>query len=472
MQPHPLLGAILGQLEALERSSRESRLPLLTGQIEALRQSILAMASKRASLEQDMEAAALKAQGHAAQVMALKKAMAENKRRYEEVLRSFDRFRQGFGFVESLRDLRELPDILDKLTELFKVGLIRLILDEQYGSLAPKGFPLMPQDRLREISQVLRDGGKSSHVGPASHVPPELFGPGAGRHEGSCFAYPLEDRFRPGLLVGIILMADARPKRYQPEMATDFMEHFCDAIGHEVLDVADRCKAEELREHVERITRHDLKSPLSAILSLPQFLMEAPNLDGDQKDMVRMIMDAGRRMQGMINLSFSLYRMEQGQYELMPESLDAKRLIQTVWQDVGSPYRAANYGFRLDCPDEPLTVPGEELLCYTMLANLIKNALEASSSGDTVSVSLSREPGQLVIAVHNAQDVPTELRENFFDKYATAGKHGGTGLGTYSARLIAETHGGSVELDTGNGQGTWVRVRLPDGDQGVTASGT
>jgi signal transduction histidine kinase len=159
--------------------------------------------------------------------------------------------------------------------------------------------------------------------------------------------------------------------------------------------------------------------------------------------------------------------MEQGQYELMPESLDVRRLIQTVWQDVGAPYRAANYGFTLDCPDESLTVPGEELLCYTMLANLMKNALEASGPGDMVTVTLWREPGRLVIAVHNPQDVPTELRENFFDKYATAGKHGGTGLGTYSARLIAETHGGNVELDTGNGQGTWVRVRLPDGSGGI-----
>jgi signal transduction histidine kinase len=57
--------------------------------------------------------------------------------------------------------------------------------------------------------------------------------------------------------------------------------------------------------------------------------------------------------------------------------------------------------------------------------------------------------------------VPEEIRDRFFEKYTTAGKATGTGLGTYSARLIAETHGGSVHLETSEETGTTVSVHLP-----------
>jgi signal transduction histidine kinase len=49
----------------------------------------------------------------------------------------------------------------------------------------------------------------------------------------------------------------------------------------------------------------------------------------------------------------------------------------------------------------------------------------------------------------------------FFEKYTTLGKRGGTGLGTYSARLMARTMGGDVELDTSEPGATTVTVRLP-----------
>jgi len=53
------------------------------------------------------------------------------------------------------------------------------------------------------------------------------------------------------------------------------------------------------------------------------------------------------------------------------------------------------------------------------------------------------------------------VREHFFDKYATAGKSGGTGLGTYSARLMAYTMGGDISFETSAEHGTTLTVRFP-----------
>ena len=61
--------------------------------------------------------------------------------------------------------------------------------------------------------------------------------------------------------------------------------------------------------------------------------------------------------------------------------------------------------------------------------------------------------------------VPAQVREIFFDKYATYGKIQGTGLGTYSARLIARTQGGDVAMDTSEDAGTTVTVTLPEAQE-------
>ncbi len=84
----------------------------------------------------------------------------------------------------------------------------------------------------------------------------------------------------------------------------------------------------------------------------------------------------------------------------------------------------------------PMHVRGEELLCYFIVANLVKNALEASRPGDRVDVRLT--PGDPVtLTIHNPGEVPPDIAGRFFDKYVTCGKRGVTGLGTYSARLMA-----------------------------------
>jgi signal transduction histidine kinase len=53
------------------------------------------------------------------------------------------------------------------------------------------------------------------------------------------------------------------------------------------------------------------------------------------------------------------------------------------------------------------------------------------------------------------------LRQNFFEKYSTYGKHKGTGLGTYSAKLIVETLKGTINLDTSVQSMTSIHVTLP-----------
>jgi len=226
-------------------------------------------------------------------------------------------------------------------------------------------------------------------------------------------------------------------------------------------------EASRLREDVERIMRHDLKSPLTTVISLPQLIASSADLEEHHKDMLQRIEDAGYTLLSMVNLSTALFKMERGGYALTPEPTDLAGVTRKVFAGLedSAEMRGLTLALTIDGhqadPDETFTVQAEELLCYSMLANLVGNAVDAAPKGTAVTVDLNRQDdGTVRAAVINQGEVPGEIRERFFEKYATSGKSRGTGLGTYSARLIARAHGGDIAMQSQDGTVT-VTVTLP-----------
>lgn len=223
-------------------------------------------------------------------------------------------------------------------------------------------------------------------------------------------------------------------------------------------------EAFRLREEVERIARHDLKTPLASIASIPRLLRERHAPDPQEAELLGVVERAALRVLSMVNLSLDLFRMEEGTYRLRAQAVDLAALVRTVARELDAHARSKALRLRLDLPAEPLYAQGEELLCYSTLANLLKNALEASPEGAAVHVRLRLlQDGNgdcVALAIHNQGEVPPEIRDRFFEKYATHGKADGSGLGAYSARLMAKVQRGSLRMASGDG-GTTLTLRLP-----------
>ncbi len=227
---------------------------------------------------------------------------------------------------------------------------------------------------------------------------------------------------------------------------------------------------ERLREEVEAISRHDLKSPLMVVLNVPGLILADAELSENHRKLLRMVEEAGRRMLERVNRTIDLFRMEKGTYVPTPARVDVLRLVGQVIASSASLLAARRITCRVLLNGMPpadgalFEVRGEELLLYSMLANLFKNAAEASPQGGEVRIALQGPAPS--VSVHNAGAVPREIRGRFFEKFATSGKPRGTGLGTYSARLIARTLGGDIEMASDDASGTTVTVRLPPAGEG------
>ncbi|SFD33685.1 response regulator [Massilia yuzhufengensis] len=213
-----------------------------------------------------------------------------------------------------------------------------------------------------------------------------------------------------------------------------------------------------LREDVERITRHDLKSPIAVALHGTQALLVSP-LTPTQREHAHMIETAAENALEMINRTLDVYKMEQGSYQPALQIFDLGDMLGKVCRQASFTFDSNDVTIGFEQPEDVMCL-GEPLLCYSLFNNVLKNAIEASPPGGKVSVNIAPGYGNLHVMVDNAGEVPAAAREHFFEKYAPSNKIGGNGLGTYSVRLMAEVQGGSVSMDTGHGR-TRLTVTLP-----------
>lgn len=232
-------------------------------------------------------------------------------------------------------------------------------------------------------------------------------------------------------------------------------------------EIRRRTKAEMVRDEVERINRHDLKSSLSLVIGYPELLLTEGGLNDQQVKSVKRIRAAGYRMLDMIRNHLDMFKMEHGIYTLRQKPVD---LVETACalEEEFAPLLASlgvSLSIELDEAEvvgvERFTVRGEEPLLRAMLRNLIQNAIEASNRGGLVLVRLENGSRKR-ISVYNQTPVPTEIRHRVFDKYVTHGKENGTGLGTYFAALIARTHGANIVMRTEDLAGTLMTVIFRD----------
>jgi PAS domain S-box-containing protein len=233
-----------------------------------------------------------------------------------------------------------------------------------------------------------------------------------------------------------------------------------------LFDISERKRVETLREDVERLVRHDLRSPTLAVQTLFTLFDRADNLTSEQRELLESVKQASRRMLNIIDMSRALYKMEAGTYTVAPKPVDLLAVADSVAEDLSPLLRVSKVTLAVTLvgesagPRAAFMIRSEELLCYALLSNLIKNAVEASPEGGEVGLDIRTE-GDHVITVHNAGVIPESIRGSFFDKYVTSGKRQGTGLGTYTARLITTTLGGTIDFTSSEGEGTSIVVRLP-----------
>ncbi|MFQ5791694.1 MAG: PAS domain-containing sensor histidine kinase [Acidobacteriota bacterium] len=229
----------------------------------------------------------------------------------------------------------------------------------------------------------------------------------------------------------------------------------------------ERTKKLEAWAEMARQVAHEVKNPLTPIqLSTEHLLRVAndPRVDFQKvlKDCSETILQQVRALR-QISMEFSTFASP---FPIEPEPTDLGRLVTETLE----PYRQApppDVCLKLDVsPALPLVTVDRRLIQRT-LVNLLENAFHALNGGGRVAVvvrpveSLGRHWVEVVVA-DDGPGVEPGLRERVFEPYFST-KSGGTGLGLAIARKAVEEHQGAIWLESAEGAGTRVVLRLPVG---------
>lgn len=220
------------------------------------------------------------------------------------------------------------------------------------------------------------------------------------------------------------------------------------------IDITKEKQLEELKSDIQRVTSHDLRSPVAGIISITELMIH--DMEEECAMHATMIHKAGLRILDMLNKSHNLYKLEQNTLEVNMRPLDLDKVISSAVNEVLSEPRRKKRNVHVEsCGAE---IHADETLLWSVINNLVSNALEADQVGKGVRVTCALGEGSVSVSIHNAQAIPEELQEQFFDKYQTFGKQHGTGLGTYSAKLMTEAMGGAISVESSEKEGTTVQL--------------
>lgn len=216
---------------------------------------------------------------------------------------------------------------------------------------------------------------------------------------------------------------------------------------------------------------HELRTPLNAIIGFTgTLLMKLPGpLTAEQEKQLSTVQSSARHLLDLINDLLDINKIEAGKMALQPEALPGRVVVE---ETVNSLRPAADEkGLELAvAADENLNVKADRRAFRQIVLNLINNAIKFTDEGG-VRVVIRRSPygGSRMIEIRvedSGIGIPADEQERLFEAFAqidSRSQRGGTGLGLYLSRKLAEAQGGSLEFTSEHGKGSTFSLRLPEG---------
>jgi signal transduction histidine kinase len=201
---------------------------------------------------------------------------------------------------------------------------------------------------------------------------------------------------------------------------------------------------------------HDLKNPLTAILTCTE-LLESRLPDPQVMELTTIITRAAGRLENMVQ---ELLDFARGQSSLMLKRHSAKAVFEDLQSQFIQTLPSAIHVVRDFHIADDVDV---DLGRFTrMLMNLVKNAVEAMPKGGILRLGLRQEGHRVIFRIGDTGcGIPPDMLEKIFEPFVSFGKSKGTGLGMAIAKSVAESHGGQISVESKVGIGTTIEVGLP-----------
>lgn len=228
-----------------------------------------------------------------------------------------------------------------------------------------------------------------------------------------------------------------------------------------VLTVTD-ISSQKRRRNLERIFFHDILNSAGGLKGFLSFLQEIDD-PAEKKEMLHEVNELSNTLIDEIQAQKMILAAETGDLALRPTTVGSGEVLENALRRIQHHQAVEGKELSIAPSSESFTITADVSLLLRVLENMIKNALENSASGGTVTLGAAvterKDFGEFW--VHNREYIPKDIQLQIFQRSFST-KDPNRGLGTYSMKLLGENYlDGAVGFSSTEENGTTFFIRLP-----------
>jgi len=378
------------------------------------------------------------------------------------------------GVVVVLRDITErvrTEERLRLLAELSQALTVSLNEREYLMSLASLSVPrladicvvdmLRPDGQVERVAEVLGDQIDQAYD--------EEFGALTAAHAPHTLRVPLVIR---DVTQGAITFARRNREPFLPDdlhFAEELSRRAAMAIDNVML-YREAQEAIQVREAFLSVASHELKTPLTSLLGFLDLLQRrvTPGTVIGEREQRRITVatQQAHRLSKMVSSLLDLSRLQIGQLSIEHEQVNLGALVRRIGEELELIF-AHSHQLEIAIQGEPIYVIGDDLRLEQVVQNLLQNAVKYSPHGGPIRLLLDIHSANARLRVEDrGLGIPPEALDQIFGRFYRAENTAsyqlsGIGVGLYVVKQIVELHGGHVEVESVEGEGSTFTVLLP-----------
>lgn len=237
------------------------------------------------------------------------------------------------------------------------------------------------------------------------------------------------------------------PRDHDLSQAADDLNHIQQGLQ---AAMEERTRSERMKVELVTNVSHDLKTPLTSIISYAE-LLEQEHLEPPAGEYVTILSQKAQRLKGMVQDVFEVSKAASGQLPVSLKRLDLARLLRQTLADMDQPIQESGLQLRTQLPDHSVLIQGDSDRLYRVFQNLLGNALKYSLAGSRVYLTLTVEEGQAVAALRNTSAAELRPGLDYTQRFVRGDESrtdGGSGLGLSIASSFVQACGGQFQVET------------------------
>jgi len=215
------------------------------------------------------------------------------------------------------------------------------------------------------------------------------------------------------------------------------------------------------RKQIERIFFHDILNTAGSLNNMLEIINDDSLGDEERKELMKVLDEIAKRIIDEIITHRHLVSSEKSKIKLNIQKICSVNFLKRIYDSLNHADILENRLIKISRESKNIEFETDETLLGRVIGNMIKNAIEASSAGETITISCNYDNGLIYFSVHNPAYIPEDIQSHLFNRSVST-KGIGRGIGIYSMKFLTEKYlNGKISFTSSKKDGTKFEVSYP-----------